>query len=133
MTIDDAARRAIDAACMATLGRFMDALNAHDAAGMDREMHFPHVRLAMGKVTVYERPGNNPMDLFQRLQAEDDWRYSRWDRRTLIQCNERKAHYQVEYTRYRSDDSVIGVYESLYVLTLQDGRWGILARSSFGP
>ncbi len=131
MTPDE--RTAIEADCLAVLDRFMDALNAHDAGAMDREMHFPHVRLANGTVSVYQAAGSNPMDLFLRLKADDDWLYSRWGRRTLIQCNERKAHFTVDYTRYRSDDSVIGVYESLYVLALADGRWGILARSSFGP
>ncbi len=52
----------IRAACLATLDRFMDALNAHDAAAMDREMHFPHVRLAGGTVTVYDAPGRNDYD-----------------------------------------------------------------------
>ena len=63
--------------CNRVLDAFMDALNAYDAAGMDRCMHFPHPRIA--------------------------------------------------------DGSVIGVYESLYILTKVDGRWGIQARSSFGP
>ena len=39
----------------------------------------------------------------------------------------------VNYTRFRSDGSVIGIYESLYVLALKDGRWGVQLRSSFGP
>ena len=54
----------IEQTCMASLDRFMMALNAHDAGAMDEEMHFPHVRLAEGRLVVYERPGSNPMDLF---------------------------------------------------------------------
>jgi hypothetical protein len=131
--MEESTRETIRAAGLATLDRFMAALNAHDAAAMDREMHFPHVRLAEGRVTVYERAGSNPMDLFDRLRADDDWRWSRWGRRELVQCTARKAHWLLDYTRYRSDDSVIGVYESLYVMVLEQGRWGILARSSFGP
>ena len=123
----------IHAACMETLDRFMAALNEHYAQKMDATMHFPHLRLADGKFRVYEQAGANPMDLFSRLKEEDDWKYSHWDRRELIQFNERKAHYSLSYIRYRSDDSVIGTYESLYILTCQDGRWGIQARSSFGP
>lgn len=129
----DETRHRIHAACMQTLDRFMAALNAHDADAMDAEMHFPHVRLALGTVVVYEKPGSNPMDLFLRLKADDDWLFSRWGRRDLIQFNEAKAHYALDYTRHRSDGSLIGSYESLYVLTFAQGRWGILARSSFGP
>lgn len=121
------------AACLATLDRFMAALNAHDAAAMDAEMHFPHVRLAGGRVIVYQKAGSNPMDLFQKLKAEDNWHHSIWNQRTIVQRNDTKVHMALSYTRFRTDGSVIGVYESLYVLTFENGRWGILARSSFGP
>jgi hypothetical protein len=119
--------------CMRVLDDFMAALNAYDARAMDRAMHFPHVRIAEGKVTVYEQPGSNPMDLFERLRKEDDWKWSRWEKRELVQFNANKAHYALSYTRFRSDDSVIGLYESLYVLTRDATGWGIQARSSFGP
>jgi len=121
------------AECLVTLQRFMDALNTHDAASMDAEMHFPHIRIAGGRVTVYDQPGRNPMDLFQKLKAEDDWHHSVWNERRLLQYSDTKAHMAVTYTRFRTDGSTIGVYESLYILTLKNGHWGIQARSSFGP
>lgn len=68
-----------------------------------------------------------------RLKREDGWRRSAWDERRLAQWNEEKAHFALSYTRYREDGSVIGKYESLYILTLKDGSWGVQARSSFGP
>lgn len=123
----------IEAACDAVLDRFMAALNAHDADAMDAAMHFPHARHAEGRLTVYEAPGSNPMDLFDRLKRQDDWLRSAWTRKTPVQVSTEKAHYVVQYTRFRSDGSEIGTYDSLYTLTLVDGRWGIQMRSSFGP
>jgi hypothetical protein len=120
-------------ACMAVLDRFMEGLNYYDAQAMDSAMPFPHVRFAGGQIKIYPKAGDNPMDLFERLRREDDWKYSRWVSRELVQCSDIKAHYALSYTRFRSDDSVIGVYESLYVLTQVDGSWGIQMRSSFGP
>ena len=120
-------------ACMECLDRFMAALNVYDAGAMDAQMHFPHVRFAGGSIVVYEQPGNNPLDLFERLKREDDWHHSAWNERTVVQHNDTKVHIAVKYTRYRSDGSVIGVYDSLYVLTLKNGRWGVQLRSSFGP
>ena len=120
-------------ACMAVLDRFMEGLNYYDAQAMDSAMHFPHVRFAGGQIKIYPKAGDNPMDLFERLRREDDWKYSRWVSRELVQCSDIKAHYALSYTRFRSDESVIGVYESLYVLTQVDGSWGIQMRSSFGP
>lgn len=123
----------IHVACMDVLDRFMKALNDYDAAAMDSTMHFPHLRLAGGNFKVYESAGSNPMDLFERLKKDDGWKYSRWDHREIAQFNDNKAHYVLSYTRYRDDDTVIGTYESLYILTSSNGEWGIQARSSFGP
>ncbi len=119
--------------CRDLLDRFMAGLNGRDAAAMDACMNFPHVRMAEGRVVVYDAPGNNPMDLFQRLEANDGWHHSAWEHVRMLQASKVKVHLDVRYTRYRADDSVIGVYDSLYIATLQDGRWGIQARSSFGP
>lgn len=121
------------ALCEALLGRFMDALNAYDAAGMDSCMNFPHVRMAENKLTIYDAPGANPMDLFDRLRADDNWHHSAWDHIRILQHNDDKIHLDVRYTRYRDDDSVIGVYDSLYIVTRKDDCWGIQGRSSFGP
>ena len=123
----------IEAACREVLDRFMAAVNAYDAQAMDACLHFPHVRSAGGTVKVYAAPGSNPLDLFEKLRAEDDWKYSTYRQRELVQFSTDKAHVALSYTRFRGDGSVIGVYESLYVLTRVDGRWGIQMRSSFGP
>ena len=129
----DAAKTAVQAECNQVLDAFMEALNAHDSTRMDACMHFPHIRFAENSVKVYDAAGSNPMDLFTRLQADDGWSYSRWESHEVIQYDKSKAHVALSYTRFRADHSVIRVYESLYVMTRNDGRWGIQARSSFGP
>jgi hypothetical protein len=37
----------------------------------------------------------------------------------------------VQFTRYRADNSAIGSYRSLYVVTRHEGKWAIAIRSSF--
>ncbi len=81
----------IEKAGRAVLDRFMAALNIHDADAMDACMHFPHIRMAECSVVVYEAPGDNPMDLFDRLKEQDNWHHSAWDDRELIQRNDAKA------------------------------------------
>jgi hypothetical protein len=126
-------RTQIDEKCREVLDGFMAALNAHDAQAMDQVMHFPHYRVTRSGVAIYPEAGSNPMDLFDRLRREDDWLYSTWRELNLVQFDDFKAHYALSYTRYRKDGTVIGIYESLYVLRLIEGRWGIQIRSSFGP
>lgn len=129
MTIDSETR----AACLACLDRFMAAVNAHDPIAMEREMHFPHARIAVGTIVTYCAPGSNPLDLFERLQREDGWHRSEWIGKEIVQGDGNKVHVAVRYRRLRRDGSVIGNYDSLYILTHLQDRWGIQARSSFGP
>ncbi len=119
--------------CDELLDRFMVALDDHDSAAMDACIHFPHVRMAEGAVVVYDPPGNNPMDLFDRLKTRDGWHHSAWKHKRVVQFSDDKVHLDVQYIRYREDGSVIGVYDALYIVTCRNGHWGIQARSSFGP
>ena len=54
-----------------------------------------------------------------------------WDYQEVIDAGTRKVHFRVQFTRYRPDGSVIGSYKSLYIVTLEDGRWAIQGRSSW--
>ena len=58
------------------------------------------------------------------------WDHSAWARRRIVHISDSKAHVDTEFTRYRKDGSIIGSYESLYVVTRENGRWGIKLRSS---
>ena len=100
---EDAERSAVEKQCIRVLDDFMAALNAYDAAAMDRCMHFPHPRIADSKVIVYQEPGGNPMDLFDRLKQADGWSYSRWNDRQVTQFNDSKAHVALSYTRLYRD------------------------------
>ena len=119
--------------CEAILVQWMEALNHHDASAMEAVMRFPHVRMAANSVAVYEASGNNPMDLFQKLASLQGWHHSAWTDIKLVQSSPTKAHYAVQYARYRQDNSVIGIFDSLYVFTSVDGEWKLQLRSSFGP
>ena len=45
------------AAALAVLDRFMAALNAGDEEALLATLHFPHYRLAGGRMQVWETPG----------------------------------------------------------------------------
>jgi hypothetical protein len=94
-------------------------------------MCFPHVRLAEDRVAIYEAE-DNPMDLFTRLRQQHGWHHSAWNETKLVQSSPTKAHYAVQYTRYRADGSVLSGCDSLYVFNWSDGDWKLQGRSSFG-
>jgi hypothetical protein len=59
------------------------------------------------------------------------WHYSQWDFRNVIAAGPAKVHLDVQFTRYRADNSVIGSYRSLWIVTKSGGCWAVAARSSF--
>jgi hypothetical protein len=117
-----------------TLDAFMAAFNARDVDSWIATLHFPHVRFASGRVAVYEDAAAFRDDFeFASFAQQTGWSRSEWTERRLVQAGPDKVHFAVSFTRFRADGSVLAKYESLYVITRVNGRWGVQARSSFAP
>ncbi len=131
-----------DAQIMRVLDQYMDALNALDIEGHVATYHFPHFRYAGGALAVWAtREEAMPLLLAppeqQRARLrevlEPDWHRSEWTRREIVQGDATKVHVVTRFERLREDGSVIKAFDSLYIMTLRDGAWGIRGRSSFAP
>jgi len=119
------------AAAQARLDAFMAAFNARDVAAFEATFNFPHVRFASGTVTIIN-PGFHKPEMFER-GALAEWDHSAWQRRDVIHAGADKVHIDTRFARYRKDGSVLGAFDSIYIVTKVDGRWGIQGRSSFAP
>jgi hypothetical protein len=118
---------------LAAVDRYLAALNAHDTAGIRDAFNFPHFRIgATGALTRYETPEDYDFSHFYRRTGRDGWHHTVWDKTEVVFATEGKAHVAVDFTRYRADGSAIGRYFSLYVVTCQDGHWGIQFGSGSG-
>ncbi|HEY2662155.1 MAG TPA: hypothetical protein VGI79_20715 [Caulobacteraceae bacterium] len=124
-------REATIAAAMRCLDEFMIAFNARDVTAFEAAFNFPSIRLASNTLVVIERGDHQP-GMFER-GALADWDHSAWDRREVIHAGPDKVHIDTRFTRYRADGSVIGGFDSVYVVTCDDGHWGVKIRSSFAP
>jgi len=120
-----------EAAAMKLLDEYMAKWNSKDVTAWERTFHFPHYRLASGKMTALERPGQQDEARLWQTMAASGWHHSKWDRRRIVHTSADKIHVDTKFTRYRADGSRIGSYESLYILTKEAGRWGVKLRSSF--
>jgi hypothetical protein len=118
------------AAGMDVLDRFMAALNARDQETLLATMHFPHYRLAGVAMRVWEQPDASYFAGFL-ARAGEGWHHTDWEFRRVIVAGPEKVHFDVQFTRYRADNSPIGSFRSLYVVTRRDGKWAIQLRSSF--
>lgn len=127
-TIAEAEARAIP-----VLDAWMVAFNAMDIKEQKKTMHFPHYRLASGEMHMWEfKEMGEAFDARRKANFKNmEWDHSEWDHRRVVHCSDDKIHVDTQFTRYRADGSVIASHQSLYVLTFEDGRWGIKMRSSF--
>ena len=116
-------------AALAVLDRFMAALNDSDEPALLATLHFPHYRQAGGRMRVWDQPVAYLGDFLARAGA--DWHHSEWDFRKVIAAGPAKVHLDVQFTRYRIDNSVIGSFRSLWIVTEYGGRWAVAVRSSF--
>jgi hypothetical protein len=119
------------AAAIRCLDDFMAAFNARDVTAFEATFNFPSVRLASNTLTLIERGHHKPAMFETGPLAE--WGYSAWERREVIHSGPDKIHFDTRFTRYRADGSVIGGFDSIYVVTREDGHWGVKARSSYAP
>jgi len=116
-------------AAMAVLDAHVAALNARDEQALAATLHFPHYRLSGGKMKIWERPDTYLADFYARAGA--DWHHTAWNFRNVVAASPEKVHLDVQFTRYRSDDSAIGTFRALWIVAKLEGRWAAQARSSF--
>jgi hypothetical protein len=120
----------IDAA-MRCLDHFMAAFNSRDVVAFDATFNFPSVRLASNRLVLIER-GHHTPEMFERGPLAE-WDHSAWERRDIIHAGADKVHVDTRFTRYRKDGTVIGGFDSVYVVNCENGHWGVKIRSSFAP
>lgn len=114
---------------IAAIDRHMSALNRQDAAGLAASLHFPHFRLTAGHMKTWEHPDSYLSDFHAR--AGEGWHHSAWDFVTPVAAGPDKVHLDVQFTRYRADNSAMGIFRSLWVVTRINGVWATQLRSSY--
>jgi hypothetical protein len=119
---------------MRVLDEFMVAFNARDERAFVGTMHFPHVRVASDRIQVDESAESMMASFdFDQFAERFEWHHSAWLSRKIVQSGPDKVHVATRFARYRADGSVSAEFDSLYIVSRRDGRWGIVGRSSFAP
>ncbi len=113
------------------LTTYIEALNAQDSDAMRDCFHFPHYRIARGLMEIFETAADYGIANFHARNDTGSWAYTKWDHRHMVHGDAAKVHVDVQFTRYRADDSVLGQYKSLWIVTKRSDKWGVMARSSY--
>ena len=83
----------------------MAAFNARDLPRWAATFNYPSVRLARGRLIIFESASHRP-DGFERL-AGIGGDHSAWDHHRVINSSDDKVHFDTCFTRYRADGSII--------------------------
>ena len=125
MTNDSSA----SASALYMMERHLQALNALNKTDLADTLHFPHYRLVGNKLDCWLSQDEYLSDF--RNRAGKKWARTAW--KSIIVQNESpdKVHLAVHVNRFDRDDILIADFESLWVITLKNGKWAAQFRSSF--
>ena len=118
---------------MQVLDSFMYSFNTRDMNSWSETLNYPHVRIAGGKVTVWDtKEEYSATNVFNRLTATG-WDHSAWVSRDVVLVSKNKVHISTVFQRYDKDNNPMKKYQSLYIVTNDEGHWGVQARSTLAP
>ena len=110
------------------LDQFTAAFNACNLAGMDAELHFPHVMISGAETLIWDGPHQHPVDFFQRLKSTG-WASTRYESKVPVWASQNKVHFLVTYTRRADTGAELSRHTNLWIVVQQNGVWGISLRS----
>lgn len=117
----DMARQVID--------DLFDAFNDRDSDGYYATFHYPQVSIGTGGgFRVSEAPPESGMN-FDALTEREGWHHSVLQSVRVVDASPDKVHFDVCFTRHKANGSAYAIYRGVWIITRNDGRWAVQARS----
>ena len=117
----------------AALDEYFRAFNAADNEALVAISNFPRLSLGRnGQVVVREQPADIETD-FQLLRQVEGWDHSTLDLVEPLQVAADTVHFEVVFSRRHADGSAYRTVPGLFVITRQDGEWGLQLQSLLPP
>jgi hypothetical protein len=117
---------------MVALDRYLETWNSRDAATWATSLHFPHVRPGPGAFEMTRSPEEYVKGVNFEQTLKTGWHHSEWVTREVLQIGVDKIHASGTWQRYTADDQPLAGSDITYILTRQNGRWGVQARFAAG-
>ncbi len=127
-------REATASAAIAAVERYLAAFNARDEEAMVAALHFPHVRVGVGRATVRESAAEYMEGFdFDAFAERLGWERSEADSMEAIQVGARGVNVAVRITRYGAGGARIHSFDTIYLVTEKNGKWAIRAGATIAP
>lgn len=113
----------------AALDEYFRAFNAEDNDALAAISNFPRVSIGRnGQVVVREEPAAIETD-FLLLRQVEGWDHSTLDLVEAVQASPDAVHFKVVFSRRKVDGAAYRTVPGLFVMTKQDGEWGLTLQS----
>lgn len=116
-----------------TIERWLEGFNNRDGQIQIDTFNFPHIRLAGGEFTTI----SDLADMHREMEATsgrliaEGWGYTTLESAVPVQSGHGKVHVAVHYVRRHPDGTAYTEFDSLWIVTEQNGHWGVQFRSSY--
>ncbi len=113
--------------------RWAEGFNARDSDRMVAEMHFPHMRLSGSEFQTWqtEQDFRGPQDAMTEQLRAEGWHTTVTKSITPVQTGPDKVHLVIRQSRQHEDGTEYNGFDTLWIFTKIDGKWGVQFRSSF--
>ncbi len=115
-----------------TIEGYIEAFNAQDLEAMLDKLNFPFSWIINSRV----RPVQKSEDFVSptgTLIEQEGWHHTELDEVEPFQVWEGKAHFKVVYSRFKADGTKYLTHEALWIVTRDNGHWGIQCMSMYIP
>lgn len=117
----------------AAFKRWSAAFNARDSDRMVAEMHFPHMRLSGTEFQTWQAEQDflEVQDQMTGQLRAEGWHTTVTKSIDAVQAGPEKVHLVIRQSRQRADGTEYNGFDTLWIFTNINGKWGVQFRSSF--
>ena len=123
---------AIDAA-MEVLTEYMVTFNSRNSTAWATTLNYPHYRFIGDRVDSWKDAEEYARSVNLEDRSWDPWDHSHFIALDVTLASPEKVHVLTTIRRYTANQEHLATFKSLYIVTLEDGHWGVKARSSLAP
>ena len=109
------------------LDDFFVAFNAADNDALQNYSNYPHAFVGSnGDIRIIEDRWEANFDA---MREREGWHHSTLDSARAFILKEDKVHFEIVFSRHKADGTTYRTVPGLWIMTKQNGKWGLSLRS----
>ena len=133
--LDVAERETALGGARSAVREFFEAFNGGDSDAVTKPLNYPHVFMTPtgGFALAQDASAPSVRPNFERMRSSQGWYVSTIDSIEASYVSPSTVHFDIVFSRWHLDGTRYLTIPALWVVTEQDGHWGIQLRSLMAP